>query len=329
MSNTTQLTRLLIGKLTNGIPLEQAKNELEIQNEHWFAVSAKTYSISLADARKQRNLDLLRKNVSATSNQQIEQILKLNEKLADYALSLYNLATLSDFEYLNDLAENLPESEPKIMEYLSKQTMHPGFRARQKKGRFETLIPFKPFVHIIDAALICFYRQNYISAYLTLAPVIEGVLLRWSGYSGSGTKPEFDEHRKFFKRSHMRQPCPSNVLFHNMYNKVCDKILNNHLFKPSQNGHAYSNFNRHLAAHLFNDNHFATWENCNRLFLLLDNMSEIFVYETSGSDPRFDVHPDCIRGDNNTNTGLMLDSHLTKVTEKSMLEMHLKLGKKA
>ncbi|WP_342329046.1 hypothetical protein [Pedobacter sp. FW305-3-2-15-E-R2A2] len=326
MPTTAEIAQLLIEKLKNGTPLEQAKNELEIKNERWFAISAKTYALYLADAEEQRDKDMLKQNVSATSNQEIQQVLALNKKLADYALLLYSLATMADVEYLSSLSEALPESEMKIIESLSKKSMHPGFRARQKKGRFETLLPFKPFVQIIDAALICFYRQNYISAYLTLAPVIEGVLLRWAGYSGTGNKPEFDDHRKFFKRSHIRQPCPSNVLFHNVFNKVCDKILNDHLFKPTQSGDSHSNFNRHLAAHLLNDNHFATWENCNRLFLLLDTMTEIYLYETREPDPRFDVHPDNIKTDVEMYAGLILDMQPTKVTERIKLESPLKTG---
>lgn len=149
-------------------------------------------------------------------------------------------------------------------------------------------------------------------------------MLRWTGYNGTGNKPEFDEHRKFFKRSHIRQPCPSNVLFHNVYNKGCDKILNDHLFKPTQSGDSHSNFNRHLAAHLLNDNHFATWENCNRLFLLLDTMSEIYVYETREPDPRFNIHTDDLKADVEIYAGLILDTQLKNVTEKILLQEHLK-----
>ena len=70
----------------------------------------------------------------------------------------------------------------------------------------------------------------------------------------------------FFRNSYQRQPCPGNVLFHDVFSKACDKLLTEHLFKDSQDGDAYSNFNRHLAAHLFSDSLFATRENCVRLF---------------------------------------------------------------
>lgn len=133
MPTTSPTVSLLIGKITNGILIERVKNELEIQSERWFAISAKAYSLYLADAKKQQDLGILKKNVSATSSQEIQQLLELNEKLADYALWLYNLATIADVEQLITLAEDLPGSEPKIIEYLSKQTMHPGFRARQKR----------------------------------------------------------------------------------------------------------------------------------------------------------------------------------------------------
>ena len=86
---------------------------------------------------------------------------------------------------------------------------------------------------------------------------------------------------------HLRQPCPGNIQFHEIYAKACHQILNKHFYKPSTNGRAHADFNRHIAAHLLNDNQFATKENCIRLFVLLDAMTEIYLYESRGVDPRF------------------------------------------
>jgi hypothetical protein len=136
--------------------------------------------------------------------------------------------------------------------------MHPKIRVMQKKGRFEEFEYFKKFVPLIDAATLSFYRINFISSYLTLTPIIEGIIIRWMGYSDGDEKPEFEDIRKFFKNSHRRQPCPSNILFHDIYKKACDKILNQHFYRPSDRGSFYANFNRHVASHLLNDNQFAT-----------------------------------------------------------------------
>lgn len=117
----------------------------------------------------------------------------------------------------------------------------------------------------------------------------------------------------------MRQPCPSNVLFHDIYVKACDKILNNHLFKPSQQGTAHSEFNRHLAAHLLYDAEFATQGNCIRLFLLLDTMTEIYLCESRQPDPRFSLAAQDFEADLLIYASLMLDGELKDSPEKKCL----------
>ena len=91
------------------------------------------------------------------------------------------------------------------------------------------------------------------------------------------------------KNSSLRQPCPSNVLFHDVFVKIGHKILNKHFYKPTQSDHAYADFNRHVASHLLKSNDFATKQNCIRLFLLLDAMTEIYLYESRKKDARFNL----------------------------------------
>lgn len=189
----------------------------------------------------------------------------------------------------------------------------------KKKGRFERFSAFKIFVHLIEAATICFYRENYFSSFLTLLPVVEGIILRWSGYSGNGDKPEFEEIRKFFSKSHTRQPCPGNPLFYDVFAKACDKIINEHLYKPSQRGVAHANFNRHLATHLLNDSQFATKENCIRLFLLIDIMTELFLYETYCSDPRINLSDDEIDLEYKIYQMIKAESNSASTPEKALL----------
>lgn len=87
---------------------------------------------------------------------------------------------------------------------------------------------------------------------------------------------------------------PGNVLFYEIYSKAALSILTNHFYKPSDQGNAYSNFNRHLAAHLLNDSPFATKENCIRLFILLDILSLLYFYENKGLDRQFYLTPEDI-----------------------------------
>ncbi|MEN3756157.1 hypothetical protein ABDZ57_04920 [Aeromonas veronii] len=289
MPKTIDKAKRVVDFISNGGTVCEIKDVEAIDDSAWHRISSKAYDLHLIDSRKKRAEDEKKENVSCTSNDEIKEILLLSSELADYALSLPSVSTMNDFKTLQKLMLKMPLNEHKVIDIIERITMSPKIRALQKKGRFEHFSVFKEFSTIIDAAVISYYRKNYISSYLTLVPVIEGILLRWLGYSGVGKKPEFEDLRNFFSNSHVRQPCPGNALFYDIYIKACDKLLKEHLYKPSDKGSAYSNFNRHLAAHLLSDSEFATQDNCVRLFNMIDVMTEIFYYETHCNDPRFSL----------------------------------------
>ncbi|ENW5232637.1 MULTISPECIES: hypothetical protein [Acinetobacter calcoaceticus/baumannii complex] len=285
---TVDKAKLVIEALKYKSSVQDIKKQICNDNADWDRVSKKAYDLYLQEARKQRKVDEKTRHVIATSLKEINGIIQLNLQLLEYALSLPSTASLPDMVNVQQLISDMPANEHKIIDAFAGIIMSPVMRAQQKKGRFEHFPPFKSFVHIIESAVISYYRGNFIGSYLTLIPVVEGVLLRWLGYFGTGKKPTFPDLKTFFSNSYHRQPCPDNVLFHDVFSKACDKLLTEHLFKDSQEGDAYSNFNRHLAAHLLSDSQFATRENCVRLFLLLDLMSELYLYEAHcGGDPRF------------------------------------------
>ncbi|WPP87164.1 hypothetical protein [Acinetobacter pittii] len=233
----------------------------------------------------------------------------MNNNLVQYALSLPSTVTWADVSNIQKLISDMPANEHKIIDAFASIIMNPRMRALQKNGRFEHFPPFKSFVNIIESAVISYYRGNFIGSYLTLIPVIEGVMLRWLGYYGIGKKPKFDDLKAFFRNFYQRQPCPGNALFYDVFSRACDKLLTEHLFKDSQDGDAYSHFNRHLAAHLLSDSQFATRENCVRLFLFLDLMSELYLYETYCSDPRFYLSDEGISLEFNEYLKLMAQLH--------------------
>jgi hypothetical protein len=298
----------IIKLIEQGKSLASVKAEISTSQDEWFRFSSKAYNIYLAKAKKERKGIENKKHVSATSNNQILEIIVLNEKLGDYALLLPIFSTNEELKAVGNLIGNLPTTENEIIKIIGRATLHPRLRALQKKGRIEKFEYFRVFSKLIDAAILSYYRTNFISCYLTLLPVIEGVIIRWLGYTETSTKPEFEDVRKFFKNSAQRQPCPSNVLLHNVYAKACDKILNKHFYKPTTNGNSWANFNRHVASHLLNDNQFGTKENCIRLFILLDAMTEIFVYESRINDPRFNIGNDEIENDINLYGTVILDN---------------------
>lgn len=294
---TADKAREVISRVAAGEPVQKVKKLLSTDAAEWGRISAKAYRIWLDEAKKKRSEDLRNSCVVATSNKAIREIISINERLADFALCIPAISNQSDVEMARLLLRHLPGSEAQMLSLIERMAMEPRIRALQNVGRVRHFPAFKGFAGIVEAATLSYYRSNYVSAYLTLVPVIEGAILRWSGFVGIGEKPEFEIIRKFFAHSHVRQPCPANPLFYEVFAKACDRIINDHLYKPSAKGCAHSEFNRHQAAHLLRDAEFATRENCIRLFLLLDTMAELYLYETSCPDPRWsltdqDVEPE-------------------------------------
>ncbi|MBX4606937.1 hypothetical protein C7266_06365 [Klebsiella variicola] len=319
MSKSKDKAINLMSLLDQGIKLEDAKKSLISNEQEWYRVSKKIYDIHISKEKKERK-DLEKEGeIGFTKNNEVDAIIELNNQLSEYALALPHKATMADFKQLKQIIENNPTDENALILKIESIIMTVPARARMQKGRFEHYDIFKSLSRLIEAATLCYYRQNYQSAFLTLVPIIEGSLLRWIGYDGNTNKPEFEILRKFFRTGHLRQPCPGNPLFYDVFSKVSNKILNEHLFKPSNHGEAYSNFNRHLAAHLLNDSSFATKENCVRLFLLLDIMSELYFYETHCPDPWFYLEEKELMPNTILYEQVILSNRLWNTPEKTLL----------
>ncbi|MFD2943287.1 hypothetical protein [Flavobacterium notoginsengisoli] len=289
MSKSTLMGEKIISEIESGQTIEQLKQTLNIDDNEWFRFSSKANQLYLDKKKKERKKRSTVPNTQGTSEKEITNLINLNNTLANYALCMNIFTTQSEVDYANKLVVDLPVTEAQLIKLIGDVTMHPKLRVMQKKGRIEKLPHFDLFTKMIDAATISYYRNNFISCFMTLLPVVEGILIRWMGYKDSEEKPPFEDIRKFFKNSFMRQPCPYNILFHDVFCKACDKIINDHFYKPTTNGLAHSNFNRHVASHILNDNQFATKDNCIRLFILIDAMTEIYIYEARQHDFRFDL----------------------------------------
>jgi hypothetical protein len=324
MSQSKLEAQKIIDLIKQGKTIQSLRTDDYPDATQWHNFSAKAYELNLRVARKERKILEQKRPHAATSNKDIEAMIALNEQLADYALLLPIYSTMGDFDQVSKFAPNLPASEADIMDHIGLFTMDFNRRVHQKIGRFEHFFYFKTFSKLIDAAVLCYYRMNFISCYLTLVPVIEGIIIRWMGYSESDAKPEFEDIRKFFRHSHVRQPSPGNILFHQVYVKACDKILNEHFYRPTTNGNSYANFNRHIASHLLNDSQFATRQNCMRLFLLLDTMTEIYYYESHEPDPRFSLSKEEVTPDFELFKGVWM-SNLYQTAEQILLKDYISL----
>lgn len=318
---TIQKAREVIRKLSAGMSIEIVQNELGGDKSEWYRVSAKAYALHLDEAQKIQEKSEKETHSSArTSKDELSEVLKINEQLSDLALCLPATSTRTDLRKAGVLLNDRGDNEAALICLIEEMTMHPRIRALQNIGRLQQFAVFKEFSYLIEAATLCFFRANYASSYLTLVPVVEGVILRWSGYTGNGEKPEFEEIRKFFSLAHTRHPCPGNPLFHQVFTKVCNKIINEHLYKPSNKGGAYSEFNRHQASHLLRDTEFATRANCIRLFLLIDVMAEVYLYETKCKDPRWKLSSDSIKREVEIYCQLLLDQCLPGNAERVLLK---------
>lgn len=150
--------------------------------------------------------------------------------------------------------------------------------------------PFDEFAYLIDAATLSYYRGNIPSAFMTLVPVIEGVLLRWQGYPAPGVnKPSFQDTKYFVANTASREPYPALAIFFDSWAAAAVEIINTNLYKHTSGGPAVDYFNRHLALHLLDDVMFGTKDNVLRLFILIDLLSDLYICEKKINDPRFEV----------------------------------------
>ena len=214
----------------------------------------------------------------------------VNTALASQALCFPPYGTVAELQEVERLLNLSTPDIASIKKIVFSIVMHPRFRALQLVGRFMKVAPFDEFAYLIDAATLSLYRGNIPSAFMTIVPVIEGILLRWQGYPGTLTKkPSFNETLAFIHDSPNRQPMPLLPLFFDSWIVVAEKILKDHLYRNTVAGPSVDNFNRHLALHLLDDQAFGTQENVTRAFLLVDVLSEIFICENRIEDPRWNT----------------------------------------
>lgn len=293
-------------------PVATVKATLGTDSTMWSKVSQLVYEKAKAEARKERDQDAQKPHVSTTSNADITALLALNQQLANYALLAPPTITVAEFRRIGQLAAELPASESAILDFLGTIFTSPKMCAILKQG-VENFPAFHPFAPLVEAAIVAYYQENYISAFLTLVPLVEGLILRWDGFDGTGPepKPDFETVRKYVGNSYLRQPNPGNVLFHDVYVKASQAILTKHLYLNSGTSAAYANFSRHLAAHLLSNAAFATQSNCIRLFILLDALLTVYTYETRPSkDPRFYVDEQALQRDVQRYLQLLMQQHL-------------------
>lgn len=281
----------IIQKISEGLSIAEVKNDLKITSDNWHRISESTYRKYLANEKASHNSYVGIK----TSLETTIKIQSLNKKLNEYALSIPPYPTTEhDFNQINEIFEKEGCSE-KLIQRIAEIHINPSFRVRQELGMIEHFSCFEPYLKIIQAATLCYYRQNFISCYLTLTPCIEGIIQRWNGIYSINNKANAQIIKNFFKKGFQRNPRPSNPIFYEIFTETADQLLAGNFFLNNAQGNGFSNFNRHIALHMIDEPNYLTQANCIRLFTLLDLMLEIYFYENPSHNHRFYLDDETVR----------------------------------
>lgn len=306
--------RVVAQDIGAGLSMVQIKLKYGISDSDW-----NLFSVEIAKA--------YREPLQANSSD-AQRVSDVNQKLAPLALALPSYLTVGELGRIEALLSATPIDEKVIVGKVLALAILPDLRAVQLHGRFISIPLFREFAYIIDSAAFSFYRGNIASCLFSIIPVIEGVLLRWQGFPNAVTKkPSFAETIQFLKSSGIRQPTPGLPLFFDTAVTSATKILEDHLFKPTTSGKAYDFFNRHLALHLLDDQPFCTADNARRAFLLLDVLSDIYVYETR-SDPRLNTNEEMRKRHREAYIQTIMSSLNAGHPEHLLNETHSKYGSK-
>jgi hypothetical protein len=267
----------LLARLGGGESVDSVKSSLGITDEnHWITVADAIFNEWKSRANHPDGDDAL--------------VAEINKELSKYALAFPVYGTVAEAKKVQELLKEKPPNVDEASKIIFAAIMQPRMRALQLVGRFMKIPLFSEFAYFIDSATVAYYRGNVAAAFLTIVPVIEGIILRWYGFPATAVKkPDFEKTKKYIGRSIYRQPIPLIPNFLESYVHAANEILVNHLYKNSETGPAQDDFNRHLALHMLDNTNFYSHDNVMRAFLLLDLLSEIYICEKRIADPRWNT----------------------------------------
>lgn len=208
---------------------------------------------------------------------EINETLKINIQMLEKEGIVY----LLDFKCLKTMEIDKAIYEHKEHElYVSK--IYPyiisiNYRAQQRLF-YEQLPIFKGLLPLINEGIDSFYAEKYISSYVSLVPVIEGLILRWAGKKGDTSS---------YKVNDLIEPKITNLLetmkdvpwcCHNL--KLLDHIICNYFYKRSSEKTVKTMFNRNVVSHLLNDpEYLASQKNTLRLLTIIDLIAICYSYD--------------------------------------------------
>jgi hypothetical protein len=144
---------------------------------------------------------------------------------------------------------------------------------------------------VVEQAYMAFYTFEFISLMMVLAPVIEGVLLRWTGFDP--LKPDAKPGREAFLDFVAEKTCSdTSQMIHPLmveehiwaFANVFEKLF----FAWHTDAPSSGFFNRHYMAHLMGTGDFFRRNNVVRAMLLSDLLAHI-VAACNGQHERFET----------------------------------------
>lgn len=189
------------------------------------------------------------------------------------------------------VSEAFQIQEPDKLKYhVTKDIALPWQRAYQTTHFYHQLDIFKPFSYILDVATMAFFEGNWVCSYLSLLPVLEGVLIRWDRENGNSGEDKISS--KLVNSIFLDIPShlDLNIHLHNflkIQNDFLHDVLCNDFF---HHGASYMSadplrerfFNRNVTSHMFREpQYMESGLNAVNLLLYLDVIAELYAHSKS------------------------------------------------
>ncbi|MBQ3642763.1 hypothetical protein II906_12680 [bacterium] len=202
----------------------------------------------------------------------------LKEDGTIYLLSSYGLLTQDIFEAYSK------QDYSKLKNKIYYTVIQPEYRAKRRL-LYRQLDIFQDYIFMIDSAILSFYQNNFLCAYFTLVPVIEGLLRKWS------KNPHFkiSKNMKDFlrkKTNEIYKVHPSSDLWL-INNLILIRKVANYYFRHSDYCPKGFALNRHIPAHLLRSpSYIQSISNFIKLLNFIDLIAEINSYEYDFGTPK-------------------------------------------
>ncbi|QQX76476.1 MULTISPECIES: hypothetical protein [Aequorivita] len=212
-----------------------------------------------------------------------ENYSKVTAILSKYGWFISPVLTGGEFIEIEKICEKIsnskiPENEinKEINKVIAPIIFHPNYRAFLVFKAIK-LTHLNKFSHLIDKATFHYYKKDFISVIVCLVTIVEGVLLSHYKCSNSfqNKKPSTRELIDTFCNMPLRTLKPYSRL---VYSKALQECLSNWYFANTNKfDFSHSFLNRHYIAHSLGHENYYSILDCNRMFTIIDLISEIIV----------------------------------------------------